>query len=96
MRQAIKTKYLGPTNTKGTRVRASAYAGSIVVDWDYGIGNNENFEKAAMELIKKFEWHKHRDFVGIASGTAPTGQADECYHVLIYKENLNEIQNSEC
>ena len=33
MRQAIVTKYLGPTDFLGARVKASAQAGSVVVFW---------------------------------------------------------------
>jgi hypothetical protein len=33
-RQAIETKYIGPTNTRGAKVKASCYAGSLTIDWD--------------------------------------------------------------
>lgn len=41
-RQAITTKYLGPTDTKGARIKASCEAGSIIVSWVY------NFDASGM------------------------------------------------
>lgn len=56
MRQAIITKYLGPTETKGARVKAKAYAGNITINWDDGLDVNENHYKAALALCEKLEW----------------------------------------
>ena len=33
-RQAIVTKYLGPTKSRGSRVKATASAGSITLAWN--------------------------------------------------------------
>jgi hypothetical protein len=33
--QAIETKYMGPTNTRGSRIKATAAAGSVMVPFDY-------------------------------------------------------------
>ncbi len=34
IRQAIVTKYLGPTDHRGARVKATSYAATITVSWD--------------------------------------------------------------
>jgi hypothetical protein len=34
MRQAIVTRYLGATDYRGARVKATAYAGSVTLPWD--------------------------------------------------------------
>lgn len=55
-RQAIKTKYLGPTNSKGSRIKATAYSGSITIPWDYSLNSDGNHDEAAKALCKKFDW----------------------------------------
>lgn len=55
-RQAIVTKYYGPTNTRGARIRATCEAGSLTVSWDYALGVAENYEAACNALLKKLGW----------------------------------------
>ena len=52
--QAIETKYQGPTNTLGSRIRASCERGSLTVQWDYGMGVEDNHRAAAARLLSKF------------------------------------------
>lgn len=54
--QAIATKYLGPTNHRGSRVKATAWAGSITVSWDHRLNSESNHRAAAEALAKKFGW----------------------------------------
>lgn len=56
MRQAIETKFLGPTKTRGSRVKATADAGSVTIGWDYSIDVVDNHRLAAEQLMKKLEW----------------------------------------
>ena len=51
--QAIKTRFVGPTNTKGSRVKASCDAGTVTLSWDYSVGSEGNHQKAAMALLNK-------------------------------------------
>ena len=55
-RQAIQTAYLGPTNHRGGRVKASCDAGSITVEWDHALDIAENHQWAARALIAKLGW----------------------------------------
>ena len=57
--QAIETKYLGPTNSRGSRVKASCQAGSVTVGWDDALDVDPNHDAAARALIAKFGWQKH-------------------------------------
>ncbi|CAK7259112.1 MULTISPECIES: hypothetical protein [unclassified Shinella] len=57
MYQAITTKFLGPTNTRGSRVRATAQAGSVTVHWDHALNCDANHDRAAEALAKKFGWY---------------------------------------
>lgn len=49
----ITTKYLGPTNYRGERIKARWFDESITVPWDYGIGPSENHDAAALALARK-------------------------------------------
>lgn len=61
MRQAIVTRFLGPTNTKPARVRASCDAGRLTVSWDYSMGVPENHMAAARALCAKLGWESDLD-----------------------------------
>jgi len=54
--QAITTKYLGPTNTKGSRIKASCEAGSITVSYDHELSHCDNHDAACKALLNKLEW----------------------------------------
>ena len=56
MTQAIETKYLRATDTKGSRIKASAFGGSITVGYDYELNTWENHRAAADALIAKMGW----------------------------------------
>ena len=55
-RQAITTRHLGPTNTRGARVKATAYAGSVTLEWDHSLNSFSNHVRAAHALAKEFGW----------------------------------------
>jgi len=54
--QAIVTKYIGPTNTRGSRVKATAAAGSLTLAWDDSLNSERNHTRAAQALAEKFGW----------------------------------------
>ena len=56
MYQAIQTKFLGPTNTRGARVKAIADAGSITVQWDHRLNIQDNHRAAAVALARRYGW----------------------------------------
>jgi hypothetical protein len=56
MQQAIITKYLAPTNTRGGRVRAKAYAGALTLAWDHSRSVAENHTQAARALCLELDW----------------------------------------
>ena len=55
--QAIVTKYIGPSNVKGSRVKATAQAGSVTLHWDDSLNSDANHTAAAKALATKFGWH---------------------------------------
>ncbi len=62
IRQAITTKYLGHTNYRGTRIKASCSRGSLTVSGDASLNLAENHIKAAVELIKSFMDNDHENY----------------------------------
>ena len=56
MRQAIVTKYHGPTNHRGASIRVKAQAGTMSVPWNHELDAEENHAKAAFEFAAKQGW----------------------------------------
>lgn len=56
MHQPIVTKFLGPTETRGRRVKAKCNAGSLTVDWADNLDPKENHVQVAKELAYKLGW----------------------------------------
>jgi hypothetical protein len=54
--QAITTKYIGPSNVRGSRVKAQCQAGSITLEWDDSLNSERNHETAAKALAAKLDW----------------------------------------
>lgn len=54
--QAITTRYLGPTNFRGARIKAQAAAGSVTVHYDHALNITDNHARAAAALAAKFDW----------------------------------------
>lgn len=56
MYQAITTKWFGPSSVRGSRVKASAPAGSITLPWDNALDAESNHRRAAHALADKLGW----------------------------------------
>lgn len=51
--QAIITKYMGPTNTKGARIKATCESGSLTISYDHDLDSDGNHRAAAEALCAK-------------------------------------------
>lgn len=80
--QAIQTKYMGPTNTRGSRIKATAAAGSITVGYDHALDVEGNHVAAAKALCAKLGWTQDA-FREIATGQLPSG---DFAHTFIPRE----------
>ena len=56
IRQAITTRYIGPTNFRGSRIKAKAAAGSVMVNYLCDLNIEDNHTRAAKALAEKFGW----------------------------------------
>lgn len=55
-RQGIQTKYFGPTNAKGSRVKVWAQAGVKYFGWDHALNPDENHAAAAKMYAEFWQW----------------------------------------
>jgi hypothetical protein len=60
-KQAIKTKYLGATNSRGARVKATCEAGTLTQSWDYDLSPESNHESVRKALQLKLAKNRNGD-----------------------------------
>lgn len=56
MRQAIVTRYAGPTNHRGSRIIVRAQAGRMTVPWDDALDVADNHRSAARAFAQRWDW----------------------------------------
>jgi hypothetical protein len=54
--QAIRTRYHGPTNSRGSRISAKCEAGTVSVTYDDALNLAENHQAACEALLTKLGW----------------------------------------
>lgn len=69
--QAIVTKYIGPMNFRGSRVKAMAQAGSVTVEYDSALNVEANRDAACRALVAKYGW-----WGSWARGASPDGRGN--------------------
>ena len=79
--KAIQTKYIGPTNFLGSRVKAVAQSGAVTVKWDCALDQEENHRQAALALCRRLGWRWSQ--ACMATGWLNDGSA---VHVYIPQE----------
>lgn len=69
---AILTKYMGPTNCRGSRIKAytSNPGQSVTIGYDHALDSEEAHRKAAQVLMDKMGWPNELVSGGIAGGYA--------------------------
>ena len=69
----VETKFIGPTNFRGSRVKATCFRGSVTVSYDHSLGcGGGPHEKATRALLEKF-WPGGKQDV-LAGGESPSGR----------------------
>jgi len=56
--QAIRTRYIGPTNTRGSRIQAKCEAKTIYVSYDHALNIDGNHAAACRKLAESLGWGK--------------------------------------
>lgn len=105
MRQAIVTKYIGPTNRRGTRVKAISAASTLTVDWNYDWDGQQNHIHAARILAIELNWLEKNDIMGGSLPNSPgycfvlipkTGLLDACKRAAVCIAEWNQAERPEC
>ena len=72
IRQAIVTRYIAPTNTRGARIKATAAAGSVTIGYDEaGSTPEERHYAAAQKLAAKMGWDNPAHYGPFVAGGMP-------------------------
>lgn len=74
--QAIQTKFLCPTNSRGARIKATCAAGSITISYPHELSDQASHRKAAEALVSKLGWIDPH-YGGLLGGCLPNG--DYCF-----------------
>jgi len=77
---SIQTKFLGPTNHRGDRIKATSMQAfsdgrkpSVTIPYDYGSTNEENHRDAAEKLLPEVVNEYSLPSVGLIAGGCDTG-----------------------
>ena len=70
--QAIQARYLAPTNSRGSRIKAWAAAGSITISYPYELSGQACHRKAAEALVAKLGWDDSH-YGGLLGGQLDSG-----------------------
>jgi len=83
--KAIRTRYCGPTDYRGSRIIATAEGGDrpwrVVVPYDHG--SRDPHRVAAVALCRKLGWHGT-----LVSGGLPDGS---CAFVFVNRDDMVEV-----
>jgi len=82
--QAIRTRYHGATNARGSRIVAKSEGGSIIMPYNHALNIEGNHAAAARLLLAKMNWSGvyssgvfDRDYYWVCSGGwAPVASID--------------------
>ena len=89
--KAVAVKYLGPTNTRAARVKATigGTQGNVTLPFRYDISMEENVVAAVDELMLRYEWEDHPYALGALS--------DGTYVAVLYDKStyLSTSRNEE-
>jgi hypothetical protein len=94
MTQAIQTKYLGPTNVRGSRIKATAFAGSVIVAYDHSLNVENNHKAAAKALCDKMGWQVDLVSGELADGTYAHTMTDAFKVLLGLRQWVREGRNN--
>jgi hypothetical protein len=67
--EAIKTRFLGATDTKGARIKASCSKGSLTIPYPYETDSHNGHQQAARLLLSR----DFGDNIVFATGHLPDG-----------------------
>lgn len=82
--QAIICKYFGPTNSKGSRIKAQCAAGSVTISYPHELSGQAVYRKAAEALVAKLGWNDSH-YGKLLGGQVPSGE-----YVFVFDNELSK------
>ena len=61
---AIQTRYFGPTNVRGSRIKATCESGSITIGYPHELSGMACHALAAKKLVEKMGWKDCGELLG--------------------------------
>ena len=83
--QAIITKYLPVTNSRGSRIKATCAAGSVTIAYPHELSGMDCHAKAAKALVNKLQWND-ANYGGLMGGQLPTGE-----YVFVFNNESSKV-----
>lgn len=81
----ITTKFMGPTNNRGSRVKATAHNGkSKTIAWNHALNTDANHEAARIACVQSC----FGDSMDIAKWVMRWQEDGSCVHVGLYNSEL--------
>ena len=62
--QAITTKFIGPTKSRGSRIKATCEGGSATVDYRHDLSAIDAHTEAFVALVEKLGWKGYTWHIG--------------------------------
>ena len=81
--QAIITKYLSPTENRGSRIKAKCDAGSITIPYPHEYSTERAHAEAAIALRNKLGWT-----YDMVAGSLPDGAGNYGYAFVMIEKGL--------
>lgn len=91
MHNTITVRYLKPTATKGSRLRAEAVPASITIDYPHGSDRRSRYWKAANALIEKLRSRNRGCGMSPWEGTWVEGDVRPGVVVFVLVEGSNSF-----
>ena len=83
--QAIQTKYLSATNSRGSRIKATCAAGSITIDYPHELSGMDCHAAAAKALVEKLGWIDAQ-YGGLLGGQLSNGE-----YVFVFNNESSKV-----
>ena len=83
--QAINTKYLSATNTRGSRIKATCQAGSVTIGYPHELSGMACHAAAAKALVEKLGWG-HAHYGDLMGGGLPSGD-----YVFVFNNESSKV-----
>ena len=87
--KAVAVKYLGPTNSRGARVKAAAGGTNVTLPFRHDKDMGQNIAAAVDELLRRHAWDNPYVLGALADGTYVAVLSDKSTYLSTYAGDKN-------